>query len=146
MEIVQLKKESKSALDDINNLLIQLRGDTSNNRGSLNDLHEVVKNQNVVMVVAKDGERIVGMGFLYLIIHVGRRSGHVEDVVVDKDYRGQGLGERIMKDLIGAARKNKLETIYLTSKPERLAANHLYQKLGFVRKETNVYKLPLENK
>jgi len=143
MEIVQLKKESKSALDDINNLLIQLRGDTSNNRGSLNDLHEVVKNQNVVMVVAKDGERIVGMGFLYLIIHVGRRSGHVEDVVVDKDYRGQGLGERIMKDLIGAARKNKLETIYLTSKPERLAANHLYQKLGFAPKETNVYKLSL---
>lgn len=157
MEIIRLKEASESALKDINALLTELRGlpteqaglpteqagDASKNRGTLPELREVISNKNTVTIAAKDGGRIIGMGLLYSIIHVGRRSGHIEDVVVDSAYRGRGLGEKIMQELISAARKNGLKTIYLTSKPERKAANHLYQKLGFVRKETNVYKLPL---
>ena len=143
VEIIQLKEVSKSILDDVNGLLAQLRGDESKNHGTVAELNEVVGNKGVAIIVAKDGKRIVGMGFLYLMVHIGRRTGHIEDVVVDEAFRGQGLGEKIVQKLIAAARENNLGTIYLTSRPSRVAANKLYQKLGFMEKETNVYKLPL---
>lgn len=143
MELTRLKEASTTVLDDVNSLLTQLLGDDSKKLGTLDDLKEVVSNNNVAVIVVKDGEKIIGMGFLYFIIHVGRRTGHIEDVVVDSSYRGQGLGEKIMQELISTARKNNLETLYLTSRPVRIAANKLYQKIGFTQKETNVYKLPL---
>ena len=143
MEIIQLKEASQSTLDDINGLLLQLRGDTTGKRGTLAELREIVNDKGIIIIVAKDGKRIIGIGFLYIIVHVGRRTGHVEDVVMDADYRGKGLGESVMRQLIASARENDLETIYLTSKPARVAANKLYRKLGFAVKETNVYKLGL---
>lgn len=143
MEIAKLKDASRDILHDINSLLVQLRNDSSQNRGTLEELRDVTSNRNVITMVARDGERIVGMGFLYPIIHVGRRTGHIEDVVVDSAYRGKGLGEKIMQALIDTARKRNLTALYLTSRPARVAANKLYQKLGFVGKKTNVYKLTL---
>ena len=95
------------------------------------------------MIVAQEGKRIVGVGSLYTILNLGRKRGEVEDVVVDSAYRGQGLGEKIMRALIRSARKQRLVSLHLTSRSARVAANKLYQKLGFVRKETNVYRLKL---
>ena len=71
----------------------------------------------------------------------GRKAG-VEDVVVSSACRGQGLGRKLMEHLIEYA-KNELGdvSLHLTSRPHRVAANELYQKLGFRRKETNVYVL-----
>lgn len=71
----------------------------------------------------------------------GRKAG-VEDVVVSSECRGQGLGRMLMEHLIEYA-KNELGdvSLHLTSRPHRVAANELYQKLGFKRKETNVYVL-----
>jgi ribosomal protein S18 acetylase RimI-like enzyme len=81
------------------------------------------------------------MATLYLFTKFGKRSGQVEDVVVDSDFRGQHLGEEIMQRIIEVARDNKVATLHLTSRPVRVAANKLYQKMGFEKKETNVYRL-----
>lgn len=105
------------------------------------ELRNLVKDKNIVAVVAKDGVRIVGMALLYIIANVGRRKGHVEEVVVDGGYRGKGIGRNLMKKLIAAARQKKLKNLYLTSRPTRVAANALYKDIGFEKKETNVYCL-----
>ena len=72
-----------------------------------------------------------------------KRIGSVDDVVVDNAYRGQGLGAAIMHKVIEVAQEQKLKALSLTSRPARVAGNKLYQKLGFVQKETNVYRLKL---
>ena len=70
-------------------------------------------------------------------------KAHIEDVVVLSSYRGQQLGRRLMEHVLGYARKELPAgtKIYLTSRPHRVAANALYQSLGFRRKETNVYEI-----
>jgi len=64
----------------------------------------------------------------------------IEDVVVDHAYRGHGYGKMMVEHAIGFIRNAGAGKVSLTSGPARIAANHLYQTLGFEKYETNVYK------
>jgi ribosomal protein S18 acetylase RimI-like enzyme len=68
----------------------------------------------------------------------------IEDVVVDASYRDHGIGTRISQEVIGHARRLGAVTLSLTSHPEREAANRLYQRLGFIQWQTNLYRYPME--
>ena len=64
----------------------------------------------------------------------------IEDVVVTAAARGRGVGELLNREALRLARELGARTVDLTSRPEREAANRLYAKLGFERRETNVYR------
>jgi ribosomal protein S18 acetylase RimI-like enzyme len=70
---------------------------------------------------------------------------HVEDVVVDEGYRGQGVGEALVRELLELARRLGLKGVSLTCNPGRVPANRLYQKMGFKKWDTNTYWYELEN-
>ena len=70
----------------------------------------------------------------------------VEDVVVDEAARGQGAGLALVEAAIEHAKTVGARTVDLTSRPTREAANRLYQRAGFQLRETNVYRVTLENK
>ena len=138
-----LTKADGKALRDMKALIAQLRADKAEHGGTLADLREIISDKHAHMAVAKDGTRIVGMATLYILQKIGMRSGQIEDVVVDNSYRGQGLGEKIMRLLIAHARAKKVTSLNLTSRADRVAGNAMYKKLGFEKKDTNVYRLTL---
>lgn len=144
MNIEQLKTANETELEDINNLMRQLAHDpTSFTPVTLSALKEIVKDEKLVVMVARDGEKIVGMATLITSKTLSGFDGEIDDVVVDEKYRGKGLGEKLMTAVIDQARKLKVKKIGLSSRPSRVAANKLYQKLGFEQKETNVYRMKL---
>ncbi len=99
-----------------------------------------------IFLVMRDGERIIGMGELAIIIAPAHQTGRIEDMVVHADYRGQGLGRELAEALIAKAKELSLGRIDLTSHPHRVAANKLYLKLGFQQVGTglvNFYTLHL---
>ncbi len=65
----------------------------------------------------------------------------IEDVVVDEAFRGRGLGRLLVTHAMEFVKSRKIPLLMLTSSPARVAANRLYQTLGFERKETNVYRM-----
>ena len=67
----------------------------------------------------------------------------IEDVVVDEALRGQGTGEALVREALRLVEAAGARSVNLTSRPDRAAANRLYQRLGFERRETNVYRLEL---
>ncbi len=67
----------------------------------------------------------------------------IEDVVVDNAARGQGIGEALMRRAIELAREKGAQNISLTSNPMREAANRLYLRVGFKKRETNAYQMKL---
>jgi ribosomal protein S18 acetylase RimI-like enzyme len=67
----------------------------------------------------------------------------IEDVVVDESARRQGVGEALTEAMVEQARARGCVTVDLTSRPSREAANELYQKQGFARRDTNVYRRDL---
>jgi ribosomal protein S18 acetylase RimI-like enzyme len=66
--------------------------------------------------------------------------GWIEDVVVDRDARRQGLGKALTEACLSKAQEIGLREVYLTSRPGRKAANQLYQSMGFIQRKTNVYR------
>jgi ribosomal protein S18 acetylase RimI-like enzyme len=97
-----------------------------------------------IFIAENDEKHIVGCATLCVIESPTGRKASVEDVVVLPAYRGQGIGRTLLTRIIDFA-KNKLAPIdlRLTSNPSRTEANALYQALGFVQRETNVYKISL---
>lgn len=85
--------------------------------------------------------QVVGMLTLNTCMSPTGKRGWIEDVVVDEAYRGKALGRKLVDHAIGLARERGLQTLMLTSKPKRIAANALYRSVGFEPKDTNVYKM-----
>jgi ribosomal protein S18 acetylase RimI-like enzyme len=69
----------------------------------------------------------------------------IEDVVVDTEVRGKGVGAALTNAMVDRARELGCVTVDLTSRPKREAANRLYQRLGFVVRDTNVYRHDLRS-
>ena len=67
----------------------------------------------------------------------------IEDVVVDGEARGMGVGAVLNTYALDLSRSLGAATVDLTSRPSREAANRLYQRLGFEPRETNVYRYTL---
>jgi len=112
---------------------------------TVEQLGEVVSSPATDLFVAIDDDgEIVGMSTLAVFrIPTGLRAW-IEDVVVDGAARGRGVGEALTRAILDRARELGCRTVDLTSRPSREAANRLYQRLGFERRETNVYRYTLE--
>jgi len=109
------------------------------------EVESMVGSDTTTLFVALDEGSIVGtLTLLVYQIPMGVRAW-IEDVVVDEDARGLGIGEALTVAAVEEARSRGVRTIGLTSRPAREAANALYQKLGFERRETNIYRLTLGN-
>jgi ribosomal protein S18 acetylase RimI-like enzyme len=75
-------------------------------------------------------------------IPTGKRAW-IEDVTVDQAGRRRGVGTALTRAMLDRARELGCKTVDLTSRPSREAANRLYQQLGFVARDTNVYRYDL---
>ena len=108
------------------------------------DLFTLVRDTSSTLLAARTEEKRI-IGILSLIIYrvpTGIRS-IIEDVIVDISVRGQGIGEALMQRAIDMARQKGAHTISLTSNSLRVAANQLYLKMGFEKRETNAYHMKL---
>jgi ribosomal protein S18 acetylase RimI-like enzyme len=103
----------------------------------------MVQSPATLVLIARVDGRIAGSLTLAMFrIPTGLRAW-IEDVVVDGEARGNGVGEALNLFAIEVARKRGAVTVDLTSRPSREAANRLYQRLGFVARDTNVYRFTL---
>jgi ribosomal protein S18 acetylase RimI-like enzyme len=108
------------------------------------ELDELVRSEASHLLVARDdGGGIVGSLTLVLFRIPTAVRAWIEDVVVDESVRGQGVGEALNREALRMAGDAGARTVDLTSRPSREAANRLYQRLGFERRDTNVYRIEL---
>ena len=103
-------------------------------------LAEIVNSESTLMFVARVDNQIVGLLTLAIFSIPTAVRAWIEDVVVDSLARGHGVGEALNLAAITEARRRGAKTVYLTSRPSREAANKLYKRLGFVERDTNVYR------
>ena len=140
MHISKATQVTGELLDALHKLVPQL---TSNNPPpSETQLAHLLDSGTSSLLVARwpDQNGLIA-GILTLIVYpvpTGIRA-HIEDVVVDGGYRGKGIGEALVLEALRLAREAGANRVLLTSNPKREAANRLYQRLGFKRRETNVY-------
>jgi ribosomal protein S18 acetylase RimI-like enzyme len=96
----------------------------------------------ITQFVARDDDgRIVGVATLVIFPIPTARRAWIEDVIVDESINRRGIGTALTKAMLEHSRSTGCKTVDLTSRPKREAANHMYRKLGFVQRDTNVYRM-----
>lgn len=108
------------------------------------ELVDIVTSPACDLFLATDDDGTV-LGTATLVtfpIPTGRRAW-IEDVVVDDAARGLGVGGALTQAMVDRAEELGCTTVDLTSRPSREAANRLYQREGFERRDTNVYRRTL---
>ncbi|HLI15179.1 MAG TPA: GNAT family N-acetyltransferase [Acidimicrobiales bacterium] len=109
------------------------------------ELEAIVAQREATLLLARGGAEGEIVGMLTLLVYAiptGRRAV-IEDVVVDGAARGTGVGARLVTEALRLAAARGATSVDLTSRPSREAANRLYQRLGFERRDTNVYRFDL---
>lgn len=111
------------------------------------ELEEIVSSEATLLLIARQNppdRAIIGALALAMVrVPTGLRAW-IEDVVVDQAARGQGVGEALTRAALQYAREKGAKVVELTSNPSRQAANRLYQRIGFVRPQTNFYRYYLD--
>ena len=87
-----------------------------------------------------DGKRTIGTATMSIraVPSFGKIS-YVDDVVVDEDAQCGGVATALMRHIEKRARQRGCRAVELTSRPEREAANRLYEKLGYRLRDTNKF-------
>ena len=99
-------------------------------------LKKIKQNQNHIIHVAIDDNKIVGSTTLLVeqkFIHNGGLVGHIEDVVVRKDYEGKGIGIKLVMSLLECAKEKNCYKTILDCKDD---VKQFYERIGF-RHESN---------
>ena len=144
MRIVELKSLSAAEEADLLALMRELNPEIPVTAELLRNAAGAA-GTHLFAVVSDDGH-LVGTASLCVYDSPTGRKASIEDVVVLQAYRGRHLGRDLMTHLIDYARTHLGDVdLHLTSQPKRGAANGLYRSLGFIQRETNVYKMSIQH-
>ncbi len=142
VEIVRAEAVTDELVDAFARLIPQLS--SSSPPPTADELAEILAATDTVLFVARLSGRVVGsLTLAFYRIPTGLKAW-IEDVVVDEDARGGGIGEALSRAAIDEARRRGAKNVSLTSRPSREAANRLYRGIGFEPYETNLYRYELE--
>ncbi len=138
MSKVIFRKVIKEDLDRVFKILNQLKElsiESIDKESAWNSFNENKSTKSIVGVL--DNE-IVAYGSIVIENKIrGEVAGHIEDIVVDKNYRGRFIGENLIKELINIGKKNKCYRITLFCK-EHL--KNFYSRQGFEKSSINMKK------
>ena len=98
--------------------------------------HEIntkyLSDTNSITLVSVDNNIITGVASLHIINKLTRTLGLIEDVAVNENYRGKGIGKKLVQKLIGLASDNKCDKIVLNSSEKN---STFYKKIGFEKND-----------
>jgi ribosomal protein S18 acetylase RimI-like enzyme len=97
---------------------------------------------SIVLIARADGQIVGSLTLATFPIPTGIRAW-IEDVVVDEAVRGRRVGTLLIDEAIKLAKQSGARTVDLTSRPSRVSAGQLYERIGFEQRETRFYRYKL---
>jgi len=129
--------------DDLENGFLEtldfLRNASDLDKNKANEILKKIKqNSNHIIYVAIDNKKIVGSTTLLIeqkFIHDGGLVGHIEDVVVRKDYEGKGIGIKLVTSMLERAKEKNCYKTILDCKDD---VKQFYERIGFKRESNGM--------
>ncbi|NLY46259.1 MAG: ribosomal protein S18-alanine N-acetyltransferase [Tissierella sp.] len=91
-------------------------------------LTEIRENKLARYVVVEVDGKVAGYGGVWLIVN----EGHITNIAVKEEYRGLGVGNRIVEGLIYYCTSKNIQSMTLEVRESNIIAQNLYKKYGFV--------------
>ena len=120
----------RNDFDAVKKLLIE--GFSNKFKNDINENFFLLNNYGFVL---KEDEKLLGFASIHVINKINRVSCLIEDVVIDSNYRGKGLGKILINHLIKFSKTLDSDKIILNSKESN---TKFYEKLGFKKNETQM--------
>ena len=117
--------------DDYNQV-IELWTKSFNNKFDNKINHSHLSDPNSITLVSVDNNTITGVASIYILKKLTRTLGLIEDVAVNQNYRGKGIGKKLVEKLIGIAADKKCDKTILNSSEQN---SEFYKKIGFEKNE-----------
>ncbi|MDR3082934.1 MAG: GNAT family N-acetyltransferase [Streptomyces sp.] len=136
-----IRETSQQLIDAFSRLLPQLSA--SAEPLDRDAIDRVVTCEANTVLVARTPDAIVGTLTLVLLPLSSGLRARVEDVVVDRTARGRGIAGLLTQEALRIAQEAGARSVDLTSRPDREAANRLYERLGFKARQSTVYRFPI---
>jgi GNAT superfamily N-acetyltransferase len=139
MVSVDIRPAQRPDLDHILALYadLEMPGDKPSDLAAAENLFARIQHYpNYTIYIAFAGKVIIGAFSLLImdnLAHGGAPSGIVEDVVVHRNWRGQGVGRQMMQFAMEQCRQAHCYKLTLSSNLQRTAAHRFYEALGFQR-------------
>lgn len=131
MVIDKLQIKDIESLLELYNELVDIENDKDI---AINKYKEILENDNYLLIVAKDGDEVVG-SILGVVCKCLAMNGDnflvIEDVIVKENARGHGIAKRLMQSIEEFAKSKKCAYSILVSGESRKVAHKFYEKSGF---------------
>jgi glucosamine-phosphate N-acetyltransferase len=144
MNYIQSIKSNKHRFCEIFNLLNQLTDAPQLNQYHFENIIYSLKTNHHIYLYIKD-DKVVGMITILIeqkLIHGGKCVGHIEDLVVDEKYKGQGIAKELLAYTIQIAKDKNCYKVILDCKEELIP---FYEKNGFISKGDKSLRFSLTN-
>lgn len=132
---MKIRRLINSDIDQVTNLLVNSFSSRYNNPPIIGTL----SNPKSIFIVVEINNIIVGVASLHIIEKLTRKMGLIEDVAVDSNHRGKGIGIKLIQNLKSEAKNMGCDKIVLNSSKDNIS---FYEKSGF---KVNEIQMVLRN-
>ena len=132
---MKIRRLINSDIDQVINLLVSSFSSRYNNPPIIGTL----SNPKSIFIVVEINNIIVGVASLHIIEKLTRKMGLIEDVAVDSNFRGKGIGIKLIQNLTSEAKNMGCDKIVLNSSKDNIS---FYEKSGF---KVNEIQMVLRN-
>ena len=132
--MVPIRQCQAEDFNDVVRLLRQLWPGKQLNLASLQTVFDrAIRSESQVYLCAVKGRGVVGFGSLTLKSNLWHEGcmGHIDELVVDSEFRGQGIGTQLLEQLVTVARQRHCRRVELDSAFHRKLAHAFYEQHGF---------------
>ena len=135
-EIYKIRQANITDLNILLDLLCQLSpikavDGSADDKDLQRTLEKIITDDNYCLCLCEYDKKVIGTALLLIqlnLSHHGRPYGHIENVVTDKDQRGNGVGARMVEYLVQQARKRNCYKVILNCTKRNIS---FYKKCGF---------------
>ena len=108
-------------------------------------IERLIGDPAVTLVVARDGDRIVGTATVIVYTTPYWIKARLDEVVVDAGARGKGVGEAMVRHCLEVGRRKGAQVAELQSGrgDVRAAAHRLYKRIGFQVRDSDIFRITL---
>lgn len=92
-------------------------------------MNEMLRNEQAIYFVAVHDKRVVGFVGVWQIVD----EGHITNIGVLPEFRGQGIGNQLLAELVAFAKSKGLVGLTLEVRVSNVGAQKLYEQFGFMQ-------------
>ena len=117
----------RMTIDDIENVVVVENKCFSTPWSKNSFIRELTENEIALYLVAKVENIAVG----YIGAWKIQNEGHITNIAVHPDYRGQGIGNMLVSELLSLCEKEGINAFTLEVRRSNIIAQNLYKKFQF---------------